>query len=829
MRFFMQDNQNNIKELLAKLESLVSKQDEFSKEIDSLRSEIDKLASPEILGDVDNLETALGETQVDDLMDTISETPEQIPEPQTSSPKPPTEEIPIQKPSAPKPITPKPPTPKHRRSPKPPTPKPRTPRKTPHLDKLRSKLGSNIERYIGENLIAFIGIIVLVIGVSIGVKYSIEHALISPLTRVILGYLVGAVLLALGIKLKKNYDSFSSVLVSGAIVILYFITFSAYSFYDLIPQAMAFLLMVVFTTFTIIAALNYNKQVIALIGLVGAYAVPLLLGVIEDDSTVLFAYMVIINIGILVLAFKKYWKVLYYSSFALTWLTYGIWYFSNYSRAGHVLMIPSFILLFFLTFYTTFLAYKLLRQEKFVYSDISLLLMNSFIFYGFGFAIIEDMNLGKELMGLFTLANAFVHFAVSIIIYKQKLADKNLFYLVSGLVLVFVAIAIPIQLDGNWVTLMWLGQALLLFIIGRTRKIGFYEKMSYPLMFIAFMSIIQDWSSYNLYYPTNPDLRIPLLININFLTSLLFVGAFGVLAYVNRIKKFRTGLVSQSSFFGFVSYIIPSILLISLYFSMRLEIATFWTQLYNDSTFIDSYSQMQGSGFFRGRDLMDFKALWVINYSLLFASLLTWVNIKKFKSKALAVFNYAFNALTITVFLVQSLDLLSHLRHIYIAERGSGFQLGLMYIGIRYASLAFVVLALAMSYLYVRQDFFRKRMKMVYNIFLHTSLLWIFSSELIHWLHIYGSDQSYKLGLSILWGVYALVLISIGIWKNRRLFRIEAIILFAITLIKLFFYDISHLDTIDKTVVFVSLGILLLIISFLYNKNKAIFIENTDE
>ncbi|GAL76189.1 hypothetical protein JCM19275_595 [Nonlabens ulvanivorans] len=50
--------------------------------------------------------------------------------------------------------------------------------------------------------------------------------------------------------------------------------------------------------------------------------------------------------------------------------------------------------------------------------------------------------------------------------------------------------------------------------------------------------------------------------------------------------------------------------------------------------------------------------------------------------------------------------------------------------------------------------------------------------------------------------------------------RIGGMALFAITLIKLFFYDIAHLNTISKTIVFVSLGILLLIISFLYNKNK---------
>ena len=90
-----------------------------------------------------------------------------------------------------------------------------------------------------------------------------------------------------------------------------------------------------------------------------------------------------------------------------------------------------------------------------------------------------------------------------------------------------------------------------------------------------------------------------------------------------------------------------------------------------------------------------------------------------------------------------------------------------------------------------------------------------------------GSEQSYKLGLSILWGLYALLLIALGIWKNKKYLRIGAIILFSFALIKLFFYDISSLNTISKTIVFVSLGILLLIISFLYNKYKHIIADET--
>jgi uncharacterized membrane protein len=74
------------------------------------------------------------------------------------------------------------------------------------------------------------------------------------------------------------------------------------------------------------------------------------------------------------------------------------------------------------------------------------------------------------------------------------------------------------------------------------------------------------------------------------------------------------------------------------------------------------------------------------------------------------------------------------------------------------------------------------------------------------------------MNLSILWGAYSLFLVVIGIWKRKKHLRITGIILFGVTLIKLFFYDIADLDTISKTIVFVSLGVLLLVISFLYTK-----------
>ena len=58
--------------------------------------------------------------------------------------------------------------------------------------------------------------------------------------------------------------------------------------------------------------------------------------------------------------------------------------------------------------------------------------------------------------------------------------------------------------------------------------------------------------------------------------------------------------------------------------------------------------------------------------------------------------------------------------------------------------------------------------------------------------------------------------------------RIMAITLFSITLIKLFVYDTEQLGTIGKTVVFVSVGILLLIVSFLYNQYKSKLLQDSN-
>jgi uncharacterized membrane protein len=153
------------------------------------------------------------------------------------------------------------------------------------------------------------------------------------------------------------------------------------------------------------------------------------------------------------------------------------------------------------------------------------------------------------------------------------------------------------------------------------------------------------------------------------------------------------------------------------------------------------------------------------------------------------------------------------------------------YLSIRYLSIALVALLFVSAYLTQKAQFMEtdKSLKPIIEISLFGSIIWILSSELLHWMSIYDAKHAYKLGLSILWGSYSLLMIILGISKNKASLRYMAIILFAVTLVKLFVYDISHISLLYKTIIFVALGLILLIISFLYTKYKHLIFDDDDK
>ena len=73
-----------------------------------------------------------------------------------------------------------------------------------------------------------------------------------------------------------------------------------------------------------------------------------------------------------------------------------------------------------------------------------------------------------------------------------------------------------------------------------------------------------------------------------------------------------------------------------------------------------------------------------------------------------------------------------------------------------------------------------------------------------------------QLGLTVVWTVYGGALLTIGLLRRRPLLRMMALLLLTMTIVKVYVLDIWSLTKLYRIIALILLGIVLLLVSFLY-------------
>jgi uncharacterized membrane protein len=344
----------------------------------------------------------------------------------------------------------------------------------------------SLENLIGLRLIHLVGMIVLVIGLSLGVKYAIDANLISEKMRILLAYLASGALLFFSFRLRKAYAGFSAILFSGAMASVYFTTYAAFVYYSLLSFPATFALMVLFTFYTVFEAIRYDRQEIALLGLVGAYGIPFLISPNRGNPQLLFLYMTIINAGILTLSMKKNWTLMGRLAQAITWLIFIGWLVMQESMQlrGTGLL---FMTLFFFLFLLNAASPKLLRKEKLDAAHSYQLLLNNMALslsalYVFGYSF-ENATIAviALFLSLFVAAQALLfHY------WKERQARTLLGSYALSLFVLFIGF----QWSGIVVTLLWLLTAVVLFAVGVKLKAIALRMAAISLMGITLVKLV---------------------------------------------------------------------------------------------------------------------------------------------------------------------------------------------------------------------------------------------------------------------------------------------------------------------------------------------------
>ena len=331
---------------------------------------------------------------------------------------------------------------------------------TPSTEEKTSQ-NSGFENFIGLRVIHFVGIILLVIGLSIGVKYVIDRQLISEVMRISLAYAAGIILYLLSWRLKKNYQLFSAILFSGAMASLYFTTYAAFVYYGFFSFAVTFLIMAGLTVYTAFESIRYDRQEIAVLGMVGAYGIPFLISANNGRADMFFSYIIFINAGIAFLSFKKKWKIMGWLALLISWILFISWGSFKYEAkdfwTGFILMV-----ILYLLFTVNALAYRLMRSEPLTPGDIQQLIINNVALYVSSLIVFGYGEFGTHLASTTgVVAACMILFAfLSYLFFKtEKVLQQSL----AMQAVVLIAMFIGFYWNGFFVTILWVAFSIILF------------------------------------------------------------------------------------------------------------------------------------------------------------------------------------------------------------------------------------------------------------------------------------------------------------------------------------------------------------------------------
>jgi uncharacterized membrane protein len=667
----------------------------------------------------------------------------------------------------------------------------------------------DLEKFIGENLANKIGITITVLGVGFFVKYAIDQEWIGEIGRVFIGILCGGILLGVAHYLRKSFAAFSSVLVGGGLAVLYLTITIAFQEYQIFSQTAAFVLMVIITGFAVALSLAYNRIELAVLAILGGFGSPFMVSTGEGNYVVLFTYILILDCGMLVLAYFKKWNLVNIIAYAFTLLLFGSWLGGRFDGNNGSMIVGALIFgtLFYLVFFAMNLVNNLKERTPFKALEIGMLLSNTFFYYGAGMTILNNPT-GEIFKGLFTAALGVFNFIFAYALYKNSRVDKNLVFLLIGLVLTFISLAAPVQLEGNYITLFWSAETVLLLWLSQKSGIRLMKLSSLVIMGLMVISLIMDWQQI---YLTHEQVSLTIMLNKGYITGLCSLAAIGATIYL--LKKEQSERAEEVALYKNV-LIVGGVVL--LYTSQLLELRH---QLYHHA--FDYHAQNIIIGV----------------YNMVFILALVLMETKLVRDKSVRKVFAFWGIFALFIYMVYY--------HAEAVSARNGFLLtGSSVTGfVSHYVLIIVMVIIAAITLPKMQalDEFNKGTYNVYSWFYVFSFVFIASAELDHAVVlIVGPDgnsandilseilnQNHKIGYPILWGLTSFLLIYIGFRLKKKHLRIMSLTLFLITLVKLFLMDIRGISEGGKIAAFISLGVLLLIVSFMYQRLKKLLL--TDE
>jgi uncharacterized membrane protein len=661
----------------------------------------------------------------------------------------------------------------------------------------RSRTREEWESFIGGKLLNRIGALALIIGLGFFMKYAFDNNWISETIRVVIGACVGFLCVGLAYRTsKKGFQIFAQGLIGAGIAILYLSVYASFNYYALVPQWTAFLFMSLVTALSLLLGIYFNSLAIGILGWAGGFLTPIMLSTGSANEIGLFTYIALLDVGLLAVVFaKQEWRVLEPLTLAGTWIMYFVWYFEYYHESD-LLITVFFISIFWLLFFGLDIARLRLLTPSGSVLHHGVAVLNAILFYGILYSLMNaDYH---NWTGGITLVVGGIYFVIFLWLKHAGVTSQTIAMRYTLSAVVLSVLATSIQFEDFTTVLFWSLEATALVWCGVHWKQRFISLSATVLFAAASFKFLATEGA----LASNDIEHFKIFFNQRCLTLIVLTLSSGLCAWL--IKKIEADNKFLSSLFH-----------------------TAWP------LFLFILSTVEMNDFFRSKmfsqplDVLErLRFIRILVFAIVWGFLsvpIIWFAVRK-KIVPVLISGICLLALGTCCTAVRGFTF----EPISIFQPIINFRTGviLFMVGILYLQQRMLTHQTLIAWVPGIVSGIQICMVMLPLILLSGETIDYFEQLILSTLReqreLDRLNNLRQLSLSGVWLLYSVALMVLGFWRSMRSIRIIAFVLFGITILKIFIYDLSYLETLYRIISFIGLGLILLAVSYAYQQYKHI-------
>ncbi len=632
----------------------------------------------------------------------------------------------------------------------------------------------NWEWLVGGNWLARIGIVALIFGVAFFISLAIDRGWLGEVARVALGLAGGLVFLGAGEYFRKRYGVWAQTVTGGGIAILFLSAYGAFALYGLISTHIAFGAFVLITLAGALLSLRHEAAGVAVLSILGGFATPMLLREQLPDERLLLLYVLVLDVGVLGLAGFRNWRWFTLLAWAGSLVLFGFW---QQELEPSVALGQIGITAIFLIFVGATVAFHVVRRQPAGIADLALVTLNAAAYYYISYWLIFEPY--RSWMGGFTASVAAFYILLAAACRMRGPEQLNTTLFSAGLAVVFAVLAVPIQLGGPWISVAWGVEGLVLVWLSfllRMRELRWAGYVTFVVSAVWLVAVDTPGAFTEDFTP---------FLNGYMISYGVAILAFALSGYLLWHRRDEMEEQEQAAYPVFAA---GACALAAIAIPVQLDgvwISIAWAV---EAVLILALSAR-----------LNLSGMRWVSYGVLGAMLVRLLGFDTFDldlETFRPVINWRFLAFSTGIAALYSAG--------WLAFRNRDENAASPTEEMENRTAFPVLLALA-----------------------NLATLWLLSSEILAsadsaLFNLPGnvSENVSSLGLSLLWVVYAAVLIVLGVVRRWRWVRVAGLALLAVPVVKLFAYDSRTLEQEYRVIAFIVLGLILLAAGLLYQRNS---------